>query len=496
MNGPDPSTRLLRFYERGFAWLRSPGRRRSRAGAQPDPTIIPVQVDLVGEPPAALPFGSGNINGSASAEGLPQPQSALARSDWNFRETVLLRPKRRSASLLIWTAVGGSVAVVIWALVAPLSETVAVQGKLEPGNKVRDVEAPVPGVVEAVLVKEGEPVRKGEPLLRFDLRDARSKLTAAQAVRERLINENRIFNASLGEPSATAGLTANQRLQLSTRSRELQSREEAARQELRKAQTRLTGLRSSLNTARVIEQRYASLERSGAVSDLQLLELRNKVQEYSTQVGETEREIARLQAALINTTATTGVDLRTRIEENLKRISELDAEIRQARLQLQYSQLKAPSDGVVFDISVGPSSVVQQAAAKPLMKVVPQDGLQARVYLPNNAVGFVRVGQKADLSIDTFNASDYGRIPATVKSVGSDALTPEELTRVLGSQASGLYFPAVLQLGSQQLRLQNRSVPLQAGMSLTADIVLRQRRFINIFTGFFEDQRRFLERLR
>jgi HlyD family secretion protein len=44
--------------------------------------------------------------------------------------------------------------------------------------------------------------------------------------------------------------------------------------------------------------------------------------------------------------------------------------------------------------------------------------------------------------------------------------------------------------------LQNRSVPLQAGMSLTADIVLRQRRFINIFTGFFEDQRRFLERLR
>ena len=67
---------------------------------------------------------------------------------------------------------------------------------------------------------------------------------------------------------------------------------------------------------------------------------------------------------------------------------------------------------------------------------------------------------------------------------------------MLGSQASGLYFPAVLQLGSQQLRLQNRSVPLQAGMSLTADIVLRQRRFINIFTGFFEDQRRFLERLR
>jgi HlyD family secretion protein len=130
------------------------------------------------------------------------------------------------------------------------------------------------------------------------------------------------------------------------------------------------------------------------------------------------------------------------------------------------------------------------------MKVVPQNGLQARVYLPNQAVGFVRIGQTADLSMDAFNASDFGRIPATVQRVGSDALTPDELAKVLGSQASGLYFPAVLRLGRQDLKLRNRTVPLQAGMSLTADIKLRERRFINIFTGFFEDQRRNLERLR
>jgi HlyD family secretion protein len=409
---------------------------------------------------------------------------------------VLLRPARRSSSVLIWTAIGSSAALVLWALVAPLSESVAVQGKLEPGSTVRDVDAPVPGVVESVLVKEGQTVRRGDPLLRFDLRDARSKLTAAEAVRDRLLNENLIFTTALGDKAPTTGLSANQRLQLDSRARELQSREEAARQELRKAQTRLVGLRSSLATARTIEQRYATLAVSGAVSDLQLLELRNKVQEYRTQVAETEREIDRLQASLVNTTATTGVDLATRIEDNLKRLSELDAEIRQARLQLQYSQLSAPTDGVVFDISVGPSSVVQQGGDKPLMKVVPQDGLQARVYLPNKAVGFVRVGQTADLSIDTFNASDYGRIPATVQRVGSDALAPEELARVLGNQASGLYFPAVLRLGRQELKLRNRSVPLQAGMSLTADIRLRERRFINIFTGFFEDQRRNLERMR
>ena len=67
---------------------------------------------------------------------------------------------------------------------------------------------------------------------------------------------------------------------------------------------------------------------------------------------------------------------------------------------------------------------------------------------------------------------------------------------MLGTQASGLYFPAVLQLRHQYLQVGQRRIPLQAGMSLTADIHLRDRRFINVLTGFFEDKRRSLERLR
>jgi hemolysin D len=67
---------------------------------------------------------------------------------------------------------------------------------------------------------------------------------------------------------------------------------------------------------------------------------------------------------------------------------------------------------------------------------------------------------------------------------------------VLGTNASGLYFPAVLQLTRQTLRSGNSNVPLQAGMSLTADIHLRDRRFISVITGLLDDQRRGLERMR
>jgi HlyD family secretion protein len=127
---------------------------------------------------------------------------------------------------------------------------------------------------------------------------------------------------------------------------------------------------------------------------------------------------------------------------------------------------------------------------------VPQDDLQAKVYLPNDAVGFVKPGQSADISLDSYQASDYGRLPASVLRVGSDALAPDEQVRVLGKESSGLYFPAVLKLKHQYLKVGQRRVSLQSGMSLTADIHLRNRRFISVLTGFFENKRRSLERLR
>jgi HlyD family secretion protein len=68
---------------------------------------------------------------------------------------------------------------------------------------------------------------------------------------------------------------------------------------------------------------------------------------------------------------------------------------------------------------------------------------------------------------------------------------------VLGTQAEGLHFPVILKLGRQTIPLPDKgSVPLQAGMALTADIKLRERRVISLLTGLFEDQRRSLQRLR
>ena len=169
-------------------------------------------------------------------------------ADWEFRETVLLRKSTLSSSLLIWTAVASTALVAVWAVTAPLTQSIAVQGKLEPGGRVRQVDAPLGGLVDAVLVREGQRVRQGQPLVRFDLRAPRNALASAESVRQRLSNENQVLRASLGEISA-AGLSLNQQRQLGSQQLDLSSKRRAAQEERNKSTERLRGLEASLAIA-------------------------------------------------------------------------------------------------------------------------------------------------------------------------------------------------------------------------------------------------------
>ena len=134
---------------------------------------------------------------------------------WSFNQPVLLNKTRRTSSVLVWTLVGATVFASGWAVLAPLPETVAVQGKLQPSSPVQDIDAPLPGVVEAVLIDEGQTVRKGQQLVRFDPRDVQARLDAATSQRDGLLNQLVINRVLLGEQSADA-LTPNQQALLSS----------------------------------------------------------------------------------------------------------------------------------------------------------------------------------------------------------------------------------------------------------------------------------------
>ena len=416
-------------------------------------------------------------------------------SSWSFNQPVLLKKNRRTSSVLVWTLAGGTAFATGWAFLAPLPQTVAVQGKLQPASGVQAIEASVPGVVDDVAVVEGQRVARGDLLLRFDARDAETRLNSAQRNRDRLQNQVTINRVVLGEQPESS-LSANQKALLKSQRQDNDGRLEAERAAIRRSKVRIAGLRQSLSTAEMVADRYQALQREGASSELQVVAALAKVTEFRTSLDAEEEELIRLQSRRDADQGGREARLRKEIEANLNRIASLDTEIRKAEVLLSRISVQAPISGLVFDLNVSRGDVVPGGkGVKPMLQIIPEDDLQAKIYIPNEAIGFIRKGQRADISLAAFNASDYGYLPATVQRIGSDALTPKEQQRELGQDAKGLYFPATLKLERQALTVGQRSVPLQPGMSLTADLHLRTRRFISAITDLLDDKRRSLQRL-
>ena len=114
------------------------------------------------------------------------------------------------------------------------------------------------------------------------------------------------------------------------------------------------------------------------------------------------------------------------------------------------------------------------------MKIVPLENLLAKVEIDSRTIGFVKKGKNVEISIDSFPASDFGVINGKVKSIGSDALLPSP------SEGKGYRFPAVITLNNQNLVLKSGQIlPLQAGMSLTANIKLRKVSYLQLLLNKF-----------
>ena len=91
-----------------------------------------------------------------------------------------------------------------------------------------------------------------------------------------------------------------------------------------------------------------------------------------------------------------------------------------ADVNLKYQSIQSPVDGIVFDLKPTNVGFVAQTS-QPVMKIVPLKNLEANVLVPSGKIGFVRKDMKADISIDSFPASDFGVLEGSVSFIGSDA---------------------------------------------------------------------------
>lgn len=373
-------------------------------------------------------------------------QNALERRVQSNRQELGLQQSRFLVRTIIWVLLGTTGAAIAWLAFAKTDEVVVAPGKLEPVGDVKTVQMPVGGVLDQILVKDGQRVRRGQILLRLD--------NEATVDRENSIRE---------------GIAAKQQ-QLSLKQVEL-SRYYALND------TEAQVLRRNLTLENQILGRLATLQKNGATSELQYLQQRNKVREVE---GELQKNaVDRLRQAAI---------LQQSTKQLQGELADLRSKLTELTVNIRYQDLRSPVDGVVFDLKPKGQGFVAQTS-EPVMKIVPFSALQAKVEINSSNIGFVRIGRPVEISIDSFPSTDFGVLQGTLNSVGSDALPPDQLKQ-------SYRFPATVRLDSQQFRLRSGQIlPLQVGMSLTANIKLRKVSYLQLLLGSFQDKAESLRRL-
>jgi len=329
--------------------------------------------------------------------------------------------------------------------------------------------------------------------------------------REALIAENQLLQSQLTGRANGMTLTAEQRERLQSETLEAEARVSMAasgvkqlRQQLEQTSLQLESAQQTLAINQRILNDITPLAEEGGLSRVQFLKQKQETQTNQSQVKQLGEEqerlrwaIAEAEAKLQHTRASDRKDITTRISNNLqriaeidtqltkaivennKKIAEIDSQISQAQQVLKYSEVRSPVNGIVFDLKAsGPGYVANLNTNEPVLKVVPGDALIAKVSITNQDIGFVKEGMPVDVRLDSFPFSEFGDIKGELVSIGSDALPPTETQPYYT-------FPAKIRLNRQTLLANGREIRLQSGMSLSANIKVRERTVMSIFTDSF-----------
>jgi len=381
---------------------------------------------------------------------------------------VLIRPL--SCSALTTAAVLIVTAILSYLSIAEYARKASLAGTLVPASGAIRVVAPQSGLVRERHVKEGERVAADEPLFALvDVRATRADGSVAAATlalaRQRIATTERqreeLRAAGLSERESLLGRIAGleaERAQIDGELEAIVAREALAGRSL---------------------HRLEELERRGFVSAAQRqqkeeesLEHRSRRHAAARARLSVEREIAGLRHAV----AESGARLRAQLSALDAQLAALVQEQVDRRAQSD-SVVTAPAAGTVATLLVEPGQVVGGGTS--LLTLLPDGSpLEAHLFAPSRAVGFIRAGQEVRLRYPAFPYQKFGSHRARVLSVSRSAVTAAELGFVPPDGSREPLYRVKVALEAQTVAAYGHAEPLQAGMQVEADVLLDRRRLI------------------
>lgn len=421
--------------------------------------------------------------------------SRLGRQEIDFLPAAMEiqeRPPHPATRVTAWTLLTLFTIGLTWSCLGEVDIVATAEGKIVPSGQVKQIQPyDERAVVSRILVAEGQRVRAGDPLVMLD--QAQTAAAEKQLIQE--IQQNRLNQVRLQQlaafvadyPNTSVPLVkmddaAQQQLltqqqfafQAQYRRLEQQLIDKQAEQSVNRAlitklegtlplvSQRVAALKSLMDKKMAARMQYLELEQQRIEQKQDLVAARAQHEQLSAQIEDLEQQKASFRAS-------THSDYLQQILELDRTYLSLQEELKKAQDLNRKQLLTAPVDGIVKDLAIHTIGGVVTSAQE-LMKIVPENRtLEVEAWLQNKDIGFVEVGQSAEIKVHTFPFTKYGVIDGVIETISADASQDE---------TQGLIYRTHIDMRTTWLNVDGRKVEMVPGMGVSVEVKTGKRRLI------------------
>ena len=432
--------------------------------------------------------------------------STLSKEALDFAPGLLAiqeNPPRRLPRVVLYVVIALFAITLIWMAIGRIDIVATAAGQLEPQTYVKIVQPADSGIVERILVHEDEHVRAGQVLMRMDpaIANADSKTLqtklALSGLRLRRVEAELSGHPMARLPGDSPELYRQVERQLQAHRQAYTQALDQARDDLRKAQRDYAAARQVLvklqEVTPILRRQAKAYTDMGNAGYVPAMTVDDKQRAYlqSAQDLSAQRDTVQGLAVAV-TAARRHVDEVTAKYRSGLRDEWVDTEGKYRTLQQDWAkqqhknallELRAPQAGVVQNLATHTVGTVVSPGTVLLSLVPDSEPLVAVIRIKNADVGFVRGHQKVRVKIAAYPFERYGMLDGTVLDVSPDASSGGNGGNAASNRsnaanptaATPTTYKAVIALDSQSLRSGGESLPLVAGMQVSAEIVEGKR---------------------
>ncbi|WP_434051452.1 MAG: HlyD family type I secretion periplasmic adaptor subunit [Roseibium sp.] len=416
----------------------------------------------------------------------------MSSGDWNYandiRDVIRTKPPRYTANVIRIGLVLFAVALA-WAYFATLEEVTRGDGRVVPSRQIQVVQAPEPGIVEKIFVREGDVVEEGQPLIEIDdtsfasqLGEVRQRRWALMARVARLDSEAEekpiAFPAELETEAPLLiaeeeNVYQDKKARLENELRVLQNQASQREQEYQELLAKQDKLKSVIEIMKREVEIKQSLYERRVLPEIEFLQLQRQLTESEGELAITKASVQRALAAKEEARERSGSAVATFVSDASQQLAEsrgelavIEETLRGAADKVRRTELVSPVKGIVNKLNITTIGAVVQPAAD-LVEIVPlEDTLLIEARIRPKDVAFLHPGQKAQVKITAYDFSVYGGLEGNLERISADTTEDEEGNR---------FFRVMIRTDKNYLGSDTEPLPIIPGMVASIDILTGEK---------------------